>query len=51
MTTLPELPPVADMSLRELRAELAAHGYEADEIASVRNWSQAAEMVESLRIN
>jgi hypothetical protein len=37
MNTLPTLPPVADMSLRELRAELAAHGYEANEIAEKKN--------------
>jgi hypothetical protein len=51
MNILPQLDPVWFMTLRELRAELEAHGYEPDEIASIRNWSQAAEMVESLRIN
>lgn len=51
MNALPTFPPVEDMSLRELRAELEAHGYEADEIAELQNWSEAAELVQSLRSN
>lgn len=49
LPVLPALPETPDMSLRELRAELAAHGYDVDEIAALRNWTEAAELVGQLR--
>ena len=44
---LPTLPDVADMSMAELRAELTAHGYTPEDLAALRNWTEAAELVSS----
>ena len=49
MNTLPTLPPVADMTFRDLLSELSAHGYTPDDLTEIKNWTQAAAWVERLR--